>query len=115
MHTCCLLYPSGLLLDIPLSSACQQLLPLGTGHVCNTSNNNTGSNISNTSNTSNSSLSPLLVALFDISLEPSRPLQEGQQPSEGLQGGGGVLGTGAALQLVQLGGEGAQKHYRKWE
>lgn len=112
MHTCSPPYPAGLLLDIPLSSACQQLLPLGTGHVCNTSNNNTGSNISNTSN---SSLSPLLVALFDISLEPSRPLQEGQQALEGLQGSGGVLGTGAALQLVQLGSEGAQKHYRKWE
>ena len=113
MHTCCFPYPAGLLLDIPLSSACQQLLPLGTGHTCNTSNstgNNTGNN---TSNTSNSSPSPLLVALFDISLEPSRPLQEGQQPPEGLQGGGGVLGTGAAMQLVQLGSEGACKRCKR--
>lgn len=115
MYTCCFLYPSGLLLDIPLSSACQQLLPLCTSHTCNTSNstgNNTGNN---TSNTSNSSPSPLLVALFDISLEPSRPLQEGQQALEGLQGSGGVLGTGAAVQLVQLGSEGAQKQYKKWQ
>ena len=81
---------AGVLLDLPLSPSCSGMLPLGCEH-----------GVEAQPGAASSGTQPLVVALFDVSLEPSTA-------SEGASAavGGGTFGVGAAVVVEQSGVEG---------
>ncbi|GAX83493.1 hypothetical protein CEUSTIGMA_g10918.t1 [Chlamydomonas eustigma] len=98
----------GLLLDVHVAEQCAQLLPLGQRHerwltfpTSGTQHSAGGGRGVVQSGTQLGDMAPLLVAVFDIALEPS-PLKSGNEGSGTEDMGGGVLGLQGGISAVHV-------------